>query len=131
MVPDAFGAFFAASAGVAGALIGLLFVAISVSPRLDDPAHRVEMDVRAGVAFSALSDTLVISLCALIPGVNLALPAIVVSVAAIGSCVGLSLLLMRGGPVAHRGRKLRLIAAAGRRVRAAAPRRAAAHVRRP
>ena len=42
MVPDDFTTFFATTAAVAGALIGLLFVAISVAPDLEDPVHRVQ-----------------------------------------------------------------------------------------
>ena len=112
MVPDAFTGFFAASAGVAGALIGLLFVAVSVNPAWTDadPAHRLDLDVRAGVAFSALSDALVVALFALVPGVNLGTVAIVVATVALASCLALALTLARAPAVAHRHRKLRLIA---------------------
>jgi len=66
--------FFASSAGVAGALIGLLFVAISVAPAEPTAAQQVEFDIRAGVAFSALTDALTVSLFALIPGSTSASP---------------------------------------------------------
>jgi hypothetical protein len=91
VVPSTYSAFFAASAGVAGALIGLLFVAISIAPAAGAGQQRLELDVRAGVAFSALTDTLVVALFALIPGVSLDRPAMAVAAAGFASCVALEL----------------------------------------
>jgi hypothetical protein len=110
LVPSSFTAFFAASAGVAGALIGLLFVAISVAPRESGRQQRVELDIRAGVAFSALTDALVVALFALIPGISLATPTMSVAATGFASCVALGFVLLRAEGITQRGRQVRLLA---------------------
>ena len=90
-----FGPFFGATAAVAGALIGLLFVALSVAPARTDPEERVADDVRAGVAFSCLVNPLAVSLFALIPNTGLGWPAAVAGVVSVTSCGALVLVLLR------------------------------------
>jgi hypothetical protein len=64
--------FFTAAASAAAALIGLLFVAVSVAPqRLAAEETRVESQIRAGAALVAFTDVLVISLVGLIPNTGI------------------------------------------------------------
>jgi hypothetical protein len=102
-VPSHFSPFFAATATVAGALIGLLFVAISVAPTRQDESQRVITDVQAGVAFSALINALVISLFGLIPGIGLGTTVAIVGVVSQSSCAALAIVLARKSPPGRRG----------------------------
>lgn len=73
--------FFAASAGIAGALIGLLFVAVSVQPeRILGPDAEDAFAVRAAAALTSFVNALSVSLFGLIPGFSPGGAAIVLSV---------------------------------------------------
>jgi hypothetical protein len=68
---------FVAIAGCAGALTGLLFVALSVSPRQGRESKRyVIQQVRAAAALLAFVNSLSITLFTLVPGTNVGYPAI-------------------------------------------------------
>jgi hypothetical protein len=72
--------FFAACAGVAGALIGLLFVAISVAPeRVIGPEASEVHGVRAAATLTAFTNALTVSLFALVPGFDSGIPATTVA----------------------------------------------------
>lgn len=96
MVPVSYHDFFGGCATVAGALIGLLFVAISVSPeKLAGDKASADHQVKAGAAFSALVNTLVIALVALLPGGGIGAASIALASTGLASTAGLIIFLWR------------------------------------
>jgi hypothetical protein len=101
VVTGAYRDLFAATAGAAAALTGLLFVAMTVaSQRALVRGPRVIRQIRASAALLAFTSTLAIALFGLVPGTNIGYPAVVVAAfgiffvaAAIRSIVG-----SRAGP---------------------------------
>jgi hypothetical protein len=82
MVPESFHDFFLAAAGAAAALIGLLFVAISVAPeRISGPRASMVEQTRAASALSCFLVPLALALVALLPGAHLGVPAVILSAA--------------------------------------------------
>ena len=98
--------FFSGTATVAGALVGLLFVALSVSPgRLRGAHASVEHQAIAATAFTALVDALFVSLIGLQPGGGLAYGAVILGAVGLTSSCGLAAKLWRvraDGDLSHR-----------------------------
>jgi hypothetical protein len=84
MIPAQFNNFFLASAGAAGALVGLLFVAIAVDPtKTVMSSASIDRRAASSSAFGALVNAFFVSLGGLIPGTDIG------GIALVMSCIGL------------------------------------------
>ena len=100
MVPDALTNFFIASASAGAALLGLLFVSISISPEEKITANAsVEKRIGAYSALISLTNAFIISLVALIPG-NLGIFVLIFSISSFSITLqnGIELLRPHEGP---------------------------------
>lgn len=93
--------FFSGAATVAGALIGLLFVALSLSPERLRDSGSIEHQAIAATAFTALVDALFVSLIGLQPGSGLQYGAVIFGTLGLSSTAGLALRLWRNRHAAH------------------------------
>ena len=104
MVPGVYDAYFAALATAAAALIGLLFVAVSVrDDTIFGPHAMPGGEALAITAFTGLVNSFVVSLLGLIPKVNIGEPAVIMAVISIVAIIRLQRRL-------HTGRNLLVLA---------------------
>jgi hypothetical protein len=84
VIPEAYRDMLVAIATTAGALTGLLFVALSVAPRRQrDLGPLVIRQIRAAAALLAFLNALSVSLFSLVPGTNIGYPSIALGVSGI------------------------------------------------
>lgn len=102
-MPADFTAFFAAGAGAAAALVGLLFVAVSISPERNvGPGAPLERQVVAEGAFTALTNASFVCLGALVPTFGVGVIAVTAGAVALWHTIttGWRMLRASGGLVA-------------------------------
>lgn len=97
MVPAEYAGFFVSSVGAAAALIGLLFVAVSIAPeRTVTRAAPPRARASAISAFTGLTNAFFISLFAQVPHLNLSLPVVITGGIALVSTFSTSYTLLTG-----------------------------------
>jgi hypothetical protein len=98
MIPNAMDNYFIASTGASAALVGLIFVAISLWPREKMVGAPPAWRAVAGGSFFALINAFFISLSALNTGLNLGWPVLVMCLLGLVNTLFLSLPLFRPTP---------------------------------
>jgi hypothetical protein len=102
MVPQAFASFFVGSMSASAALVGLLFVAVSIRPeRITARGAPPEPQAVASSAFTALANAFFISLGGSVPGLNVGSVALIASLISLVETLNLGRKLWRGrlGPL--------------------------------
>jgi hypothetical protein len=97
VIPDSYHDFFLGAVTMGAALVGLLFVAISVNPGGAASSGKLTMRLRATSAFSALLNALFVSLVALLPGGTIGGTVVGVAASGLLTLLGLLLMLVRKG----------------------------------
>lgn len=99
MVPASFIGYFTGAATAAAALIGLLFVAVSLRPEsVLGTGASAKAQAVAGSAFTALVNSFFVSLIALIPSTNIGYPAVIMALISLYSTFRLHRGLGKGEP---------------------------------
>jgi hypothetical protein len=99
MGPQAFASLFVGSMGASAALVGLLFVAVSIKPeRITARGAPPEPQAVASSAFTALANAFFISLGGSVPGLNLGSVALWASLISLAETLNLGRKLWRGRP---------------------------------
>lgn len=97
-MPADFTSFFVAGAGAAAALVGLLFVAVSISPERNvGPGAPAERQAVAEGAFTALTNAFFIALGALIPSPGIGWIALVVGAVSLWQSITTGARMLAGG----------------------------------
>ena len=116
MVPSEYDAYLATTATAAAALIGLLFVAVSVrDDTIFGPNAMPGGEALAITAFTGLVNSFVVSMFGLIPKINVGEPAVIMAVISIAAIVRLQRRLHTGRNLTVLG--ITLLAYAGQRYR--------------
>jgi hypothetical protein len=99
LVPQAFAGFFVGSMSASAALVGLLFVAVSIKPeRITARGAPPEPQAVAASAFTALTNAFFFSLAGAVPELNLGSVALWASLASLAQTLNLGRRLWRGRP---------------------------------
>ena len=111
MIPGDYRDMLVAIATSAGALTGLLFVALSVAPRQQrDLGPRVVRQIRAAAALLGFSNALSVSLFSLVPGTNIGYPSIALGVIGVAfTAAGMRSIMTSPATAPQKRRQLSLI----------------------
>jgi hypothetical protein len=112
VIPEEYREFFVAAAGTTGALIGLLFVAVSVFPEAGrQDTTRAQFHARSSAALLVFTNAVIISMAALVPDVSLGWWAMAsgIGVLVFAAATARSVVGDARKPSGRPGRRLRLV----------------------